>query len=120
MINIFDDTLGLSVTLEGKIKEIPKKINHNEIISIQGFRFTEMSRGVIDISLDIIYINETNYRTLQDLFLYSKGTLIIENLDRGQVYKNYYIQGDTINLDEYENLEEQEYYYKGNILLNKV
>lgn len=119
MIEIEDITLGIVVNLDGKIKETPRKVNYQEIVSIRGVRFTEQARGVIDLSLDITYIDEDNYKKLQDIFLYSNNSLSIENLDKGKMYKNYYIQGDSMSLDEYEDIDNQVYYYKGTLILNK-
>ena len=119
IINIYDEELGVSINIEGSLKEVARKINSNEIVSIRGTRFSEKSRSVIDLDLTIKYINENNYRQLQDIFLYSINKLYIENLDEGTVYKNYYIQGDTFSLDKYEDYENEEYYYKGSISLYK-
>ena len=119
MINIYDEELGISINLEGNLKEIARKINNNEIISIRGSRFSEKSRSVIDLDLNIKYISEEKYKQLQDIFLYSNSELYIENLDEGRIYKNYYIQGDTLSLDKYEDYENEKYYYKGGISLFK-
>lgn len=120
MIKITEEKLGLNIVLDGDIKEIPTKINHNEIISIYGFRFTESARSVIDIQVNISYLDEQGYKDLQDIFLYSRGNIIVENLDKGRIYKNYYINGNTMSLDEYEDMELRNYYYKGTLLLNKI
>ena len=80
---------------------------------------SEKSRSVIDLDLTIKYISEDKYKQLQDIFLYSNNKLYIENLDEGKAYKNYYIQGDSMSLDEYEDIDNQVYYYKGTLILNK-
>lgn len=119
MINIYDEELGIAIDIEGVLKEVARKINNNEIISIRGSRFSEKSRSVIDLDLTIKYISEDKYKQLQDIFLYSNNKLYIENLDEGKAYKNYYIQGDTLSLDKYEDYENEKYYYKGGISLYK-
>lgn len=119
MIRISDNNIGVSVVFEGDIKEISRKINYNEIISIRGKRYTESSRGVTDLESTIDFLSESDYKKLQDIFLLSNISLEIEDLDTGKIYMGYYITGDTLSLDRYEDFMEKIYYYKGGLSLYK-
>lgn len=119
MIYIYDEDLGTTVTLEGYLEETMRKRNFNEITTIRGGMISEHSRGVKDLTLNITYITESEYKKLQDIFLYSNERLYIEDEDRGVPYNNYFIQGETLSLTEYEDFENQIYYYKGGITLYK-
>ncbi len=119
MIRVTDKNIGVSVNFEGSIKEIARKINHNEIISIRGRRFSESSRGVTDLETRIEFLSEDDYGRLQDIFLLSNEKLEIEDLDTGKIYIDYYISGDSLSLDRQEDFMEKIYYYKGGITLFK-
>lgn len=119
MIRITDNRIGVQILFEGKIKEVSKKINFNELTSIRGGRFTESVRGVKDLEVTINYIAENDYNRLQDIFLLSNNSLEVENIDTGKIYVGYFIAGDTISLDEYEDYENKNYYYKGGLNLYK-
>lgn len=119
MIIIYDNFLGINIKLEGSIQEIPKKMNYSEIITIRGSILSESSRSVINLNLTINFLNETGYKKLQDIFLYGNKKLLIEDLSTGKTYNNYFIQGDTLNLESLEDVDMKKFYYKGGINLNK-
>lgn len=117
MIQIYDSSLGISITFLGKIKEISRKMNYNEVISIYGRRFSESVRNVTDLEIAIDFVSEGGYKKLQDIFMLSTGELEIQNIDSGKTYRGYIIGGDTFSLDEFENFEDKSLYYKGGLNL---
>ena len=119
MIIVYDSMLGIEVELEGSVKETPKKINYSEITTIRGSVFSESSRGVINLSLTIDYITEEDYYRLTDIFLYGNNSLLIEDLDTGRTYKNYFIQGESLSLDRMVDYDSKTYYYKGGLNIFK-
>lgn len=119
MIQIYDSTLGITLTFQGKIKEIAKKMNYNEVTSIYGRRFSESVRKVIDLETTIEFLDELSYKKLQDIFMFSNGELEIHNIDTGKMYRGYIIGGDSLSLDEFEDFDNKILYYKGGLLLNK-
>lgn len=119
MIRISDSNIGVAITFEGNIKEIARKINYNEIVSIRGRRFSESSRGVTDLDAKIEFLSEDDYGKLQDIFLLSNKKLEIEDLDTGKIYMDYYISSNSLSLDRYEDFIEKIYYYKGGLTLFK-
>lgn len=119
MINIYDSSLGVDCNLDGVIKEVGRKRNYNEITSIRGKVFTESSRPVKDIDLEVVYMDEDDYNKLMDIFLYSNKNLIISDIDSGKIYSNYFIKGDTFSLERKIDDGNKVYYYKGNISIWK-
>lgn len=119
MIEIYDESLGLSVVFQGKIKEIPKKRGYTEIESIRGQKFSEHLRGVINLSIEIIHMSLEDYEKLKQIFLSSNKTLTLDNLSKGNSYYGYYIIGDTLTLDEYEDFDNKTFYYKGELSLER-
>lgn len=119
MIRITDKNIGITISFEGELREKATRINHNEIISIRGRRFSESARSVIDLEAKIEFLSDDDYNKLQDIFLLSNKALEVEDLDTGKIYVNYYIIGDSLSLDRYEDFIEKIYYYKGGITLQK-
>lgn len=111
---------GVVIELEGKIKRLPSLRGYNSIETVHGVLKTERTRGVVNISIDIMYINDEEYRKLETLFLTNNNKVDIEDVDKGVYYTNYFIQGDSLNLEEKEDLSVYGYYYTGNLQLNKV
>lgn len=120
MISIYDNTLGISVILNGKLKEIPKKRGYNEIETIRGNKIKEYIKSVINLNLTIDYIDEENYEKLKQLFLFSTTNIKIVNDKNNKIYNNYMIIGDTLSLEEYENFIDSTLYYKGEIILERI
>ena len=120
MIEIYDYNLDIRVILKGKIKEIPKKLGYTDIVSIHGKRFSETVRAVIDLNIVIDYLDENNYIVLKDIFMYSHSALEITDTIRGVSYRGYSMAGDTFSLEDYEDFEKKQLYYKGTINLIRV
>lgn len=119
MLVIYDAKLGVDCNLEGNLYEVGRKRNYNEITSIRGRIFTESSRPVKDLEIEVMYMSEDEYNKLMDMFLYSNDTLLISNTDDGKIYSNYFIKGDSFSLERKLNDKLKEYYYKGNITVWK-
>ena len=120
MIEVYDYNLDMRVQLKGKIKEVPKKLGYTDIVSIHGKRFSESVRVVIDLNIVIDYLDEDNYTALKDIFMYSHGTLEINDIVRGITYRGYSMTGDTFSLEDYEDFDKKKLYYKGTISLIRV
>lgn len=119
MIEIIDTKTNISCRFEGTITRTPSKRGHNEIMTNFGKIKTEKTRGVINLSISIDSMDEMNYSNLEKIFLSSNESLDIINYDRGVEYNGYFIQGETLSLDEKENNETKQYYYIGGITVYK-
>lgn len=119
MIIINDTNSGLSCTCVGKLSRQPSKRGYSEIESIRGQVFTEKVRSVINLNLTIDEMSEEDYFTLEKMFISDNMSLDIEDVDRGVEYSNYFIKGDSIQLEENENYDTKEYYYAGSLVLAK-
>ena len=119
MIYISDIKNNIYISLDGQINEELNKRGYNEITSTRGVCFQEHIRGVININIDVNYIDEKNYNKLKLMFLTSNSELYIEDDDTGSVYNKYIIKGDTLSFSKNQDVENKKYYYKGNLLLNK-
>ena len=117
MINISGK--GINIILDGKIKRTPALRGYNSIETVRGVVKTEHTRGVVNIDIDITHIDHYNYEKLEVLFLSKNNKLEIEDIDRGVIYTNYYITGESLTLDEKEDLINCEYYYTGLLRLSK-
>ena len=109
----------ISVEFEGKIKQTPTKRGHVSSTSIYGEELSEYTRGVINLSITIEYISESEYQNLIDLFFDYNDSIDVEDKSRGNLFKNYYITGDSISLTEAEDLINKVYYYTGSITMNR-
>lgn len=119
MIYIYDKQNNIYVSLEGTIKEDLEKRGHNEIMSTRGIYYHEQIRGVVNISISISNMSEKDYNKLKLIYLNSTSDLYIEDDDTGAVYSKYFIKGNTLSFEKYEDVDLKNYFYKGNITLNK-
>lgn len=110
---------GISVLFEGTIKRIPTKRGLVKTITNIGMDKTEFVRGVVNIVITIDYMTEDDYDRLSTIFITANNKIDIEDMDRGRYFSNYYIEGETLDLDEKEDVESNTYYYIGGIQLNK-
>lgn len=120
MIKITNIETGLSVIFKGSISRIPTKRNYNKITTIRGQELVEQVRGVINISLQIEEMNESEYFKLEKLFLFENNSLEITDIGKGNSYVNYFIDSETLNLERKEDYSKKEYYYTGNLNINKI
>lgn len=109
---------GLTVNLKGRINRSPTKRGNSVIETNLGLEKTENIRGVINLQLTIQYITEEEYYKLETMFLTSQS-VDIEDSNKGVYYSKYYIAGDTMSLEEKEDVENKAYYYVGGIQFNK-
>ncbi|MGL6024874.1 MAG: hypothetical protein ACRC0F_09665 [Cetobacterium sp.] len=105
--------------MDGKITIVPTIRNQVTTTTTLGSEKTEFIRGVINISVRVEYITDTNYDKLITLFLIANNRVDIEDMDRGKYYSNYYITGESIQFEENEDMQNNAYYYVGGINLNK-
>lgn len=119
MIYIYDKKNNLYLHLEGTIKENLEKRGFNEIISTRGICFHEQTRGVVNITIEISFLSEDDYKKLKLIFLNSTSDLYVEDDDTGTTYSKYFIKGNTLALEKNEDIDTKEYYYKGSLPLNK-
>lgn len=119
MIVITDTNSGITCMCAGSLSRQPSKRGHNEIESIRGQVFTEQVRSVINLTLTIKEMPEEMYFNLEKIFMSEDSNLEIEDVDRGIEYTNYYIKGDSLQLEEDENYETKEYFYTGSVVLAK-
>lgn len=119
MIHIKDNKLNLDIYFDGSIKEISSKKGYTKITSTRGVDFTEHIRGVINLQITIDYLTKEDYEKLKLMFFNSSSGLLINEDTTSKTYSNYYIDGETLSLDSYEDYINKIYYYKGGISLNK-
>lgn len=110
---------GIVVMFKGRLETIPTKRGLNVITTNIGAEKSESLRGVVNLSARIEYITEENYENLTTMFLTSNNKIDIEDMNRGRYFPNYYITGESIQLEEKEDIENNAYYYVGGIQLNK-
>lgn len=119
MIIISDKLTGLSCQLEGKFKRTPTKRGYSEKMSNEGEMLGESIRAVIDLSLTIEKISQTDYDNLEKIFLTGNSRLDITDDSRAVEYNNYYIQGESFSLEEKEDYDTKTYYYTGGLIIKK-
>ncbi|MGL6185540.1 MAG: hypothetical protein ACRC1T_09210 [Clostridium chrysemydis] len=110
---------GISVFFEGSIKRLPSKRGLSKTTTNVGLDKTEFVRGVVNLSITIDYMTEDDYDKLTTMFISSNNRIDIEDMNRGRYFSNYYIDGEMLELDEKEDIENNTYYYVGGIQLNK-
>ncbi|MGL6131807.1 MAG: hypothetical protein ACRCZ9_09370 [Fusobacteriaceae bacterium] len=113
------ESRGIVVVLEGKVEIVPTLRGLVSTTTTLGAEKTESIRGVVNITIGIKYITEDNFENLTAMFLTANNKISVEDTDRGKYYSNYYITGESINLEEKEDIQNNAYYYVGGINLNK-
>ncbi|MGL6098477.1 MAG: hypothetical protein ACRC0G_02510 [Fusobacteriaceae bacterium] len=110
---------GVSVVLEGRVAIAPTLRGLVSTTTALGAEKTESIRGVVNISISVKYITEENFENLTTMFLTANNNISIEDTNRGKYYSNYYITGESMSLEEKEDIQNNAYYYVGGINLNK-
>lgn len=108
-----------TIELEGKIKRLPSLRGYNVIETVNGKMKSEKTRGVVNLNINIMYINEDEYNKLETLFLTRNNKIDIEDVEKGIYYTNYYIDSDMLDLEEKEDMSTYGYYYVGNLKFSK-
>lgn len=109
----------MSIAFEGSIKLIPTKRGLSKTTTNVGLEKTEFVRGVVNLRITIDYMTEDDYEKLITVFISSNNGVDIKDMNRGRYFSNYYIDGETIEFDEKEDVKNNTYYYIGGIQLNK-
>lgn len=109
----------MSIVFDGSIKRVPAKRGLSKTTTNVGLEKTEFVRGVVNLHITIDYMTEDDYEKLITVFISSNNKIDIEDMNRGRYFSNYYIDGETLEFDEKEDIEYNTYYYIGGMQLNK-
>lgn len=119
MFILKDNKTGINVYFKGKINRRPSKIGSVKIETNLGGRKTEHTRAVVDLSIRVDYMSMEDYDNLEKIFMVSNNSIDIQDTDKGRYYSKYYISDDTLEFEEYEDIENNTYYYIGGFQLSK-
>lgn len=110
---------GITVTFDGNIRLVPTKRGLVKTSTAVGLDKTEYVRGVVNLNITIKYMTEDDYNKMITMFISDNNSIDIEDTSRGRYYSRYYIDGETLELEEAEDIENNTYYYFGGVQLNK-
>ncbi|MGL4210808.1 MAG: hypothetical protein ACRCRT_04600 [Cetobacterium somerae] len=119
MIIFKSKTSNIDVSFGGTIKINPRKIGFNKVETIYGENKVESIRLVIDLEVNIEYLDDSDYYKLMVLFG-GNCVIDIEDLDTGDYYTDYMIDGDVLSLERKEDIKQKRYYHKGSIRVMKL
>lgn len=110
-IKTFDD----KVKFDGEIKTVSRrKRNYKSEITIYGAKKTNHTGRGTDFQINVMSVKEIIKDKLIDMF-YNADTFSVMDNENGKLYGNMIFEGDSVDVEEVFDYEEDEFFYSFNL-----
>lgn len=110
---------GIKIECEGHTKIVPMKKNYQTQETIYGEDITSFTRVVRNVTVVINLLYEEDYEKLVDIFSYHNQSITVRDTARNFYSTNLFIAGETIELEEFTNLSDLNFCYRGTLQFNR-